>query len=384
MYNSIINNEKSPLSHYDLVFIDPVETGFSRSYCHEADNIFFSVSGDARIVAAAIKLWTTQHYRENHPKFIVGESYGTIRAVKVITDNSYMIKIDGLILIGMVGDMEPDIMASVSLLPTIACSSLYHIYTGGDITSLDSFYQAMKGYALGQYKAMLTKWDELSNCERRKEIKNLSHLVGLDTEKLYAKRGRINKVSYMFDFVDGYRLGSLDSRVKTPLVPYFDTNSPLLTDPSFGIYRFIKNEKNIRPSMFGKISNPYIRKYYNEALGINTDDCYYSINLSLNEEWDYEGMQIGENMKDLYPNISIYARAHPDFSILLISGYYVLTTPTLAAELSLEKAKFPEKQLSILNLPGPHAVYDDPDTLKPFLNGIHSFIKKSIANNRNY
>ena len=175
--NEIILNENCPLSHYDLVFFDPIDTGFSRLQNPLAAELLLSVSGDAKVTAMSIHLWLIEHNRVSSVKFIIGESYGTVRAVKIVTAYSEQLQLNGIILIGMMSDLEPDVMSS---------GSYYHGLTLIDKSTPEQFYQQMKAFSLGTYHYLLSQWNNLGETERREGIEHLSKVIGLNKDYLYS------------------------------------------------------------------------------------------------------------------------------------------------------------------------------------------------------
>jgi carboxypeptidase C (cathepsin A) len=224
--NEMILNENCPLSHYDLVFIDPIDTGFSRLQNPLAAEPLLSVSGDAKVTAMTINLWLIEHNRVSSAKFIIGESYGTVRAVKIVTAYSEQLQLNGIILIGMISDLEPNVMSSVGYLPTMAFGSCYHGLTLIDQSTPEQFYQQMKAFSLGKYHYLLSQWNNLGETERWEGVEHLSKMIGLNKDYLYSQCGRVNRHDYMLLLLNGYRIGSLDVRVKTKKIAYFDEKNP--------------------------------------------------------------------------------------------------------------------------------------------------------------
>jgi carboxypeptidase C (cathepsin A) len=119
------DNPFSPLDAFDLVFIDPVGTGYSRPLGDADTKAWYSRSGDAQAVGSVIKQWLKANQREASPRYMTGESYGTTRAamiLKVVPD----LKFDGVALVALVADTSGREMPYVAALPTMAAGAWYH------------------------------------------------------------------------------------------------------------------------------------------------------------------------------------------------------------------------------------------------------------------
>src|SRR5206468_4295633 len=126
-HGAAANNPHSILDATDLVFIDPVGTGFSRPYSTEVGKQFYwSLNGDAASVKEVIARWLREKGRESSPRYLIGESYGTTR-IGAILSNHKDLKFDGIVLISAVGGSSTrDDLAYERNIPSMVVSAWYH------------------------------------------------------------------------------------------------------------------------------------------------------------------------------------------------------------------------------------------------------------------
>ena len=164
-YN-IVDNKLSPLSDADLVFIDPVGTGYSRAIgCHKGEE-FWGVNEDPKIIAEFIRRWITDSKRWNSPRYILGESYGGIRGPLLISElrsgDITPIEINGLLMVAPASDYQYLVFhpgnnsPHYGFLPSYAATAYYHGKIDTDKT-LTEFYNDSKEFSLNEYGPALLK-----------------------------------------------------------------------------------------------------------------------------------------------------------------------------------------------------------------------------------
>lgn len=168
----VVDNPNSVLDVADLVFLDPVGTGFSRIVGEGTPADFFGLDADANAVAQFIELWLTEHGRWNSPKFVMGESYGSIRAAVLpralmggptYTGVMRGITLDGIVLLGTTLDPRdtagvhpPDEALDAALgLPSIAATAREHGRGSKQEMDLDALYDETTAYATTEYAEAL-------------------------------------------------------------------------------------------------------------------------------------------------------------------------------------------------------------------------------------
>ena len=170
---SIVDNAESLLGVSDLVFLDPVSTGYSRAIKGGKPGPYHGYQGDVESVAELIRLWTSRHGRWMSPKLLAGESYGTLRAAALAEhlQNRYGMYLNGLILISSVLDLssidfenQRNDRAHANYLPTYAAVAHYHGKLGR--RSLDSVLAEAQEYAGRDYLWALSRGSRLTPAER--------------------------------------------------------------------------------------------------------------------------------------------------------------------------------------------------------------------------
>src|ERR1700676_1177116 len=185
---SMKDNQDTWLDQTDLVFIDPVGTGYSRAKTIEVARRMNGVQGDIQSVSEFIRMYLTRYNRELSPLFIAGESYGTFRAAGLA---GYLIgrgiAFNGLVLIGTTLNLETIWSRSDDLvyeleLPTYAADAWYHKKVAADLQKKDlkSFLKEVENFATGEYSLALNKGDDLTGAERKAITDKLVRYTGLD------------------------------------------------------------------------------------------------------------------------------------------------------------------------------------------------------------
>ncbi|HUB86998.1 MAG TPA: peptidase S10 [Verrucomicrobiae bacterium] len=238
----LVNNEYSILDTSDLVFIDPVATGFSRPSDDEKPTNFFGNSADLDSIAEFIRLWTTRHERWLSPKYLCGESYGVFRAAGLAERlrANYGMYLNGLVLSSGVLDFatiddEPGNDLPYPLfLPDYTAVAQFHDKLPPDLeTNLPKALAEAREFAKGEYTAALEQGDALSPAEREKVVLELARLTGLKTNVIEDNDLRIDEGVFRKQLLhdQGLILGAYDARITgrddDPASPYPDF------DPSY-------------------------------------------------------------------------------------------------------------------------------------------------------
>ncbi|MEO1406246.1 MAG: hypothetical protein AAFV54_07110 [Pseudomonadota bacterium] len=190
----IVDNPDALLDVTDIVFIDPVGTGFSVALGETEPDAFWGVHEDADAVARFIRQWISENGRWNSPKYLGGESYGTLRTAAVARElegATYNdVSLNGLILVSTVLDMYHDITAPGNelawpiLLPTMAATAWYHNALADRPDDLGAFVQDARDFAETDYTVALMKGNRLDDIERAEVRAQLSRFTGLSEEFL--------------------------------------------------------------------------------------------------------------------------------------------------------------------------------------------------------
>jgi carboxypeptidase C (cathepsin A) len=369
------DNPASPLDAADLVFIDPVGTGFSRPLPGADPQAFYSVSGDAREVKTIIARWLKANHREASPRFLMGESYGTTRAANIVRI-SQDLPFDGVLLVALAADVTGREMPYVTALPTMAAGAWYHERIDRAGRSVGQVFDEAVRFARTDYLEALVQGASLPPAERDRIARRMSALIGLPAGVIAAHDLRISKNDWMFNVLkdQGLRTGLLDVTVTAPLEPGQDG---AIDDPALGVVPKRKPGAPAAPppspAELGAIPSPAVGRYLTEALKYPAQgETYYGVNFAVNAAWKYEGQGLG----GAYDALGAAMRANPKLRLFWAAGYYDLTTPAYSGRYVLDQAGVPAAQLTAAYFAGPHGVYDHPENLARFAAAVRDFVTK--------
>jgi carboxypeptidase C (cathepsin A) len=359
----LVDNESSPLEFTDLVFIDPVTTGFSRQAPGEDPAQFHGFDGDLESVGEFIRLYSVRSLRWGSPKFLAGESYGTTRASALA---QYLLKnhgifLNGITLISSVMNFETISFAPGNdlpyalFLPSYTATAWYHKKLPQDLqANLEKAVGEARKFASGDYTVALMKGDKLTTAERASAVKQLARLTGLPEEFVEEVNLRISMQRFAKELLrkDRRTIGRYDSRLEG-----VDRDAAGETpdyDPSYASVQ----------GVFTAMFNDYIRG----ELKYESDLTYETLTDKVNP-WNYQRFQ------NRYVNTAEMLRdamsENPNLKVMIANGYYDLATPFFATEytvshLGLEPAL--SSHVSLTYCEAGHMLY----TKKSCLDGLHN------------
>jgi len=321
----LVDNAQTLLDAADLVFIDPVSTGYSRPVPgSEEPTEFHGIQKDIESVAEFIRLYTTRSGRWRSPKYLAGESYGTTRAAGLsgYLQQRFGMYLNGIILISSILDFQSakfdpgNDLPYVLFLPTYAASAWYHEQVDRKThPELLPFLEEVRSFAEKEYMLALIKGSLLSGSERIKVLKKLHAYTGLSEAYLEQTDLRIEIFRFIKELLrsEGRTIGRLDSRYKgidrdsAGELPEFDPSYSLI----LGAYTAAMND------------------YLRNELRFESD-AVYEILTGLYENWDYSTYQ------NRYVNVAETLRSamtqNPHLKVFIAHGYYDLATPYAAAD----------------------------------------------------
>ena len=219
----IINNEYTWLDKTDLVFIDPVSTGFSVPAVGENAKQFHGFVEDVQSIGAFIRSFLSKYQRWSSPKYLAGESYGTTRAAglsKFLTDN-YRIYINGILLISPVLNFGTNDIAVgndlpyVLYIPSFTAAAWYHKKLAATLQAdLQKTLKESEDFAMNEYAPALLKGEWLSDADKDRIAEKLSYYTGISKAYILQANLRVSDSRFYKELrrKDGLSVGRLDSR----------------------------------------------------------------------------------------------------------------------------------------------------------------------------
>ncbi|MDA0986081.1 MAG: peptidase S10 [Bacteroidetes bacterium] len=324
---TIVDNDYTWLDLTDLVFIDPVETGYSRPADGVDKKEFLGFNEDISSVGEFIRLYTTQFQRWDSPKFLAGESYGTTRSAGLsgFLQDKYGMYINGIMLISSILNFQTarfekgNDLPHILFLPTYSAIAWYHKKLDPTFTNLNSLLKEVEDFAMNEYSTLLMKGDKLTDAEKNNLAKKLSRYTGLSEAYCHSTLYRIDISRFVKELrrTDGLTVGRLDGRFTGK--DYDDAGE--------------RNEFD--PSLNYAISGPFsttINYYLREHLGVK-NDLTYEILTSRVQPWSYA------NVQNQYLNVAETMRQamhkNPFLKVHIYNGYYDLATPYFATDYTI-------------------------------------------------
>ncbi|MFN8572059.1 MAG: hypothetical protein U0132_08385 [Gemmatimonadaceae bacterium] len=376
--DTVLPNPNSILDVTDLVYIDPVGTGFSRPFTTEdGRRSYWTRSGDAQSVADVIRRWLHEHGRENSPKYLAGESYGTVRAAVMLRDATDL-HFDGVIMVAVVTTALSDDAADgdtqfALTLPTMAASAWFHGKGDRGARSVDEAFRMASTFADGEYAAALAQGNALSINDRQRVAERMASLIGVPTDYAASHNLRLYKDDWMLHVLAerGLRTGMLDARVTAARDT---TRRGGLNDPSFNGGRMRFGTAMLAPARIPgepRTEGPptTLEKYLTRTLRFPTLEAYRSLNLDINVVWDHEGGS------EIVSTLAQAMRDHPTMRLFWTGGYYDLTTPAHAVERAFSLAGMPAARTTAAIVPGPHAVFGNDESRRIVTAMLRKWIK---------
>jgi carboxypeptidase C (cathepsin A) len=359
----LIDNAESLLDVADLVFIDPVGTGASMPVKDKDASGYWGVGGDARGVSAMIEAWVRANGRSASPRILVGESYGTARAVAILNEDAKAEKSlpDGVVLLSLaIGDADGPVLSEVTTFPTFAAVAWYHqaIDRGG--RSVAQHYAEALAFAQTDYASALMRGPALPAAERRRVAERMATLIGIPAATIEAKNLRLEKYDFMLGLLaaKGLRTGQLDARAtraiaESQLRPPFD-------DPSMSL---------------GSGSSAKIEAYLKDELGYAVPSAYRSLNLGINFKWNWDKDYGGSyRAMSFAPYLKTAMAAKPGMKLFAGGAYYDITTPVFAGQFALEQAGIPAERTTYGRYAAGHSVFEDEGELAKLSEDLHRFV----------
>jgi len=358
------NNEDSLLDRTDLVFINPVGTGYSSAIAPWKNGHFWSTDEDARSIKQFIKRYLTRYGRWNSPKFLFGESYGTPRTcVLTWLLHEEGVDLNGIVLQSSVLDMSK-FNDSVGVLPTFAADALFHhrVRVSPLPTDLDSFMKQVEDFARGKFTEAKRTYPKVDP----ETIRDLSEILGIPPKVLEDWKLELKSVDTHGNYIyltsllkdEDEAVGAYDGRVTAnesgiagSLSSDSGGNDPTLTAVG-GVYTSMWNV------------------YLNEELQYTSTSPFLELNDEAFKNWNFShtdptGKKSHSDFFSLYTagDLAASMEINPSLRVFCANGYYDTVTPFLQTKLDLENMPIGKKasldRLEFHNYESGHMIYLD-------------------------
>jgi carboxypeptidase C (cathepsin A) len=346
----LVDNASSLLDVADLVFIDPIGTGFSQPVGRGQGRDFWGIDEDAASLARFIYTYVSRHGRWNSPKYLIGESYGTTRSAVLVNrlQSREGMDFNGVVLISAVLDFETlgfapghDI-SYVLYLPSYAATAAYHGLIPRP-ANLTAFLDEVRRFAMGDYAAALAKGTALGGDEAAAVRRRMAAYTGLSEDYLTRAQLRVALRQWMAELnrARGQSTGRLDSRYVGPLLN-------LLAEGGEG------------DPQSRAISGAYtaaINSYLRDELRFVTDQRYTT---SGGVQWNWNRAPAGGGPGGGGPgrpgapyvgtDLAQALAANPSLRVSVENGYYDMATPFFATEYTMDHLGLPAELRSRITM----------------------------------
>jgi carboxypeptidase C (cathepsin A) len=371
----LVENSNCLLDRTDLVFIDPVGTGFSHAVGKAQDKDFWGVDQDVKSLAQFVNTYVSRNSRWNSPKFLIGESYGTFRSAALSGylqshDGMYF---NGIVLISSVLDLGTisfnagEDMPYIFYLPSYAATAWYHKVLKDRPDNLNAFLDEARKFAQTDYAGALMKGSNLGEAEKAEVAKKLSRFTGLNEDYLVKADLRVNLPQFMKELqrARGLTTGRLDAR-------FSGWSYDLL-----GEYAEYDPQDTSITGPFTAAFNNYVR----DELKFGQDKVYHTGSDDANNSWDWK-----HHTRDNFgfpgsPNVEgdliLAMLTNPHLQIEVENGLYDLATPFFATEYTMEHLGLPaklQKNIHLQYYDAGHMMYLRDEDLAKLKTNIAAFI----------
>ncbi|EAZ82153.1 S10 family peptidase [Algoriphagus machipongonensis] len=374
---TFVDNPQALLDITDLVFIDPIGTGFSQVEGVGKNEDFWGLNEDARSIAQFMRIWVTKHGRWQAPKFIAGESFGTTRAAKiaeVLEGGGQTMALNGIILISQALDYAgssswaDNLTSFFTYLPSMAATAWYH-NKAGEGKELEDFVAEAREFAYGDYLTALYKGELQTAAEKSTIADKLAYFTGLDKDYILRSDNQILMHRFKKELLreEGKAIGTLDGRY---LATETDQSSegPVLGDPS----------SYMTGAAYTAVWNDYLRS----ELGVEMDRPYYSSAVGMGGNWNWKPVPDGSYWEPSYVStarsLSEAMHRNTAMQVLVANGYYDLITPFFDAEYTFARHDFPQDRIQMTYYEAGHMMYNHQEDFDALAKDIREFISKLI------
>ncbi len=350
---TLADNPMSPLDKSDLVFIDPIGTGFSKLAGEGTPADVWTLANDAKTISEIVKQWIAKNNRWNSPKYLAGESFGTTRAAGMLpylNDNISPVRMNGLILISQALDYtgstptQNNMISFITYLPTMAATAWYHGKIDKNSITLEKLVADAKAFATDEYLPALFKGSALPESEFNDVAAKLAYFTGLPESLIKRSNLRVSARRHQKLLLadEGYAVGTLDARYKLDeiddlaITPRYDASSEAVSAAyNSGFRHYLLNDLNVSWDREYKVSNREVGRNWENYPSTGREPHYVNT-----AEYLAEGMRVNPSMK-----------------VMLASGYYDYSTPLFDGDYTFGRYGIDSSRVIKHNYEAGHMMY---------------------------
>lgn len=374
----VADNANSLIGVADLVFIDPVGTGFSKAVGKAKNKDFWGIDQDVKSLAQFITTYVNRNNRWNSPKFLIGESYGTFRNAALVNylqshdsmDFNGVVMISTVLDLGTISFQPGDDLPYILFLPSYAATAYYHKMLKNPPSDLNAFLNDARHFAATTYSDALIKGSSLGGAEKAEVAKQVARFTGLGEDYVEKADLRVNLAQFMAELQRsrGLVTGRLDARFSGPSI------DPLA---EYGQY---DPQSNAVSGAFTAAFNAYVR----EDLKFGKDQSYEISSEKAEPAWDWK--RAGDHGSGFpgSPNVEGDLTAalisNPHLQVEVENGLYDLATPFFGTEYTMRHLRLPENLRGHIHLDyydAGHMMYLRDQDLAKLKSNVASFIQSN-------
>ncbi|MFK7828461.1 MAG: S10 family peptidase [Congregibacter sp.] len=374
----VVNASETILDITDLVFVDPVGTGYSRALGNHEGKEFWGLTEDAESMSDFIRVWLSDNKRWNSPKFLLGESFGTTRAALVaeLLEKNYNVALNGLVFISQALDyagsspyIADNLISHVTYLPTMAATAYYHGKVDPGGKSLEEWVASAREFATQRLLPALFRGNTLDAQTREAVRDELAAFTGLSAQYIERAGLRVRGFRFAKELMreEGKTVGLLDSRYIGDPVDDLTarTSFDAASNATSGAY------------------TAALMTYLQSDLGVNWDRSYLSpADPKLSEEWNWNPEGREESWEPHWvnttPQLVSAMEVNPSLRVLVASGYYDLVTPFFDAEYTLNRHGIDAKRIDYRYYGGGHMMYLNEEARIKLLEDVRVFMSSQL------
>ncbi len=396
----LIENPDSWLPFTDVVFVDPVGTGFSRTIeeeeqsgkkkdqsadqgTHHSDSEnkeFYALQRDLDSLAEMVQRFLSEHNRWHSPIFIVGESYGGFRVARLtkLLQESYGIGLNGAVLVSPALEFQSldpsdyDLLSWLDTFPSMAAAAAFHGTSRkfAANTPRDVVLSEAVQFANNDLVRLLVQGNAMPEAERKSILQIMADLLGLPLGLIATAQGRISQAVFVRNLLRDRRqvCGLYDATI-TGTDPYPDREQFEGPDPTlFGIQR---------------VFNGAVNRLLREVLGVKTDRPYHLLSLDINQTWKVDSDRHAlESQIGATDELRYGLALNPHLKVYIAHGYYDLVTPFQASNRIVQHMKLDEHiatNLQVRHYGGGHMFYIWSNSRTEFAQEMQQFYTKAVS-----